>query len=87
MVERYVDSAMPADFGPVIVPDDTLFFLGDNRRNSADSRGSLGFVPQDRVIGRALGVVWPPGSARSLLSDRPEPAVCDPAGEACPGGR
>jgi len=72
--EPYIDGPAPGDFGPVIVPDDALFFLGDNRRNSADSRGSLGFVARDRVIGRAIGVVWPMGNARSLSGSFPEPA-------------
>jgi signal peptidase I len=74
LLEPYLDGPAPGDFGPVLVPPDALFFLGDNRRNSADSRGSLGFVGRDRVIGRALGVVWPPGNARSLLGPLPEPA-------------
>jgi signal peptidase I len=75
VVEPYLDGPAPGDFGPVRVPDDALFFLGDNRRNSADSRGGLGFVARDRVIGRALGVVWPPGNARSLVGPPPEPAT------------
>ena len=74
LLEPYLDGPAPGDFGPVLVPPDALFFLGDNRRNSADSRGSLGFVGRDRVIGRALGVVWPPGNARSLLGPLPQPA-------------
>jgi signal peptidase I len=49
-----------SDFGPVRVPDDALFVMGDNRGNSDDSRGSLGFIPLDRVIGRAFLIVWPP---------------------------
>ena len=69
--EPYLDGPAPADFGPVTVPDGALFFLGDNRRNSADSRGSLGFVTRDRVIGRSVGVIWPPGNVRSLLGSLP----------------
>jgi signal peptidase I len=64
--EPYLDAAAPADFAAVTVPDGALFFLGDNRRNSADSRGSLGFVARERVVGRALGVIWPLSNARSL---------------------
>ncbi|MTV23856.1 signal peptidase I [Nitriliruptoraceae bacterium ZYF776] len=47
------------DYGPVVVPEDHLFFLGDNRPNSSDSRRSLGFVPRDAVVGRALVIIWP----------------------------
>ena len=71
--EAYLSGPVASDFGPVIVPDDALFFLGDNRRNSADSRGSLGFVARDRVIGRAVVVAWPLSNASSLLGQRPAP--------------
>jgi len=47
-------------FGPITVPDGKLFFLGDNRPNSADSRRSLGSVGENRVVGRAAVVIWPP---------------------------
>ncbi len=47
-------------FGPVRVPPASVFVLGDNRRNSEDSR-TLGAVPTDALIGRARVRVWPPG--------------------------
>lgn len=40
------------DFGPIVVPPDGYFFLGDNRDNSADSR-YIGFVPRHLLVGRA----------------------------------
>lgn len=57
--EPYVSFEDPSDYGPVTVPEGTLFFLGDNRPNSSDSRRGLGFVPIGRVVGRAVVIIWP----------------------------
>lgn len=44
------------DFGPVRVPADHCFMLGDNRDNSRDSR-FFGFMPRAEIIGEAKAVV------------------------------
>ncbi|MEP6481070.1 MAG: signal peptidase I [Rhodoglobus sp.] len=48
----------------VTVPKDSLWLLGDNRYDSADSAyhrndPNGGFVPIDHVVGRALLISWP----------------------------
>jgi signal peptidase I len=59
------------NFGPIVVPHDSYFFLGDNRDNSADSR-YVGMVPRRVLIGRAHHILasaditgnWLPRAAR-----------------------
>lgn len=55
-----------SDFPPTRVPEGMLFVMGDNRTNSSDSRGPLGFIPYDRVVGRAFVIIWPPGRLQWL---------------------
>lgn len=45
-------------FGPVTVPEDAWWMMGDNRNDSADSR-VFGPVPSSELIGKALMKIWP----------------------------
>ena len=56
--EPYISDSPDYD-GTWIVPEDSLFVLGDNRNSSSDSH-SWGMVPLDNVIGKAEVVYWPP---------------------------
>src|SRR3954447_8650026 len=87
--EPYVNRSTPNDgdngyakFGPVTVPKDRLWVMGDHRDDSKDSRFHCGpdgvdasptncdpvasTVPVDDVIGKAFVVAWPPSHWRTL---------------------
>jgi signal peptidase I len=46
-------------FGPVKVPPNSYFMMGDNRSQSCDSR-EWGSVPRDNLIGKVFATYWPP---------------------------
>lgn len=62
--ETYVDPAMQGNaYAPIVnrvVPPNAYFVLGDDRRNSSDSR-AWGFVPRANIVGRAVLIYWPFG--------------------------
>jgi signal peptidase I len=64
------------DYGPVVVPPDHLFLMGDNRDRSADSRFDLGPpenglggpVPWENIGGRAEFITFSLDGTASLLN-------------------
>ena len=61
------------DWGPIVVPAQRLFMMGDSRYNSKDSR-YWGFVPRKNVRGRPLFVYY---SYNADDSDRAMPWLTD----------
>jgi len=58
IIRKYADrSSRFSNFGPVIIPDDALFMMGDNRDNSADSR-YWGMMPMENVVGQPLVIYF-----------------------------
>jgi signal peptidase I len=55
---RLVDSVY---FGPVRVPRNAVFVMGDRREDSIDSR-TFGAVPRALIVGRVDLRIWPPDS-------------------------
>lgn len=50
----------PDNFGPVTVPADSFFMMGDNRNNSADSRvWNNKYVIKKDILGKVLFRYWP----------------------------
>ncbi|AFZ13068.1 signal peptidase I [Crinalium epipsammum PCC 9333] len=56
--EKYIEEEPHYNWGPVTVPSHSYLVLGDNRNNSYDSH-YWGFVPTEKIIGRAAVRFWP----------------------------
>ncbi|MFD3629498.1 signal peptidase I [Streptomyces sp. NPDC058698] len=73
----------------VKVPEDHIWVMGDHRQNSRDSRynqadSNDGFVPVDKVVGRAVVIAWPVNRWTNLpvpdTFDQPGLDAASPAG-------
>lgn len=58
IAEAYIAEPPSYTWGPFTIPDGQVAVMGDNRNNSNDSH-VWGFLPADRVIGRACFRFWP----------------------------
>jgi signal peptidase I len=71
LLEPYLDPEVVTlnncgqNFEPLLVPDDHVFVMGDNRGGSQDSR-AIGPIDEDDLVGRAFVVFWPKSDWRWL---------------------
>ncbi len=65
--EPYILDKTLSTYPKAVVPEGTVFVMGDNRNNSEDSRFvDVGFVPYELIKGKALLVFWPVDSFKTL---------------------
>ena len=65
--EAYITESPAYDWGPMMVPAESYFVMGDNRNNSFDSH-IWGFLPTYYLVGQAYKVFWPPARIQSLIT-------------------
>lgn len=56
--ETYLQHNVTEDVPSIIIPDHMIYVMGDNRKNSTDSR-IIGPIPLEKVVGRVSILVWP----------------------------
>jgi len=64
--EDYTKYYHGSQYGPITVPKDHIFMMGDNRDNSADSR-VWGPLPKDLILGKAMFIYFSWSSSDKVI--------------------
>ena len=57
-IRSLVERGQYSKENPIVIEENKIFVMGDNRNNSRDSR-EIGQVPEDEILGHALFRFWP----------------------------
>lgn len=68
ITENYISEPTNYYFPTTTVPANSYFVLGDNRNNSFDSH-IWGFLPQDKIVGKAYKIYWPGNRIGQLITN------------------
>ena len=66
--EPYIVRTGHQDYGPVTIGPESVSVMGYNRTNSSDSR-AFGPIPEEKIIGKAFVLLWPPSRLEWLSDD------------------
>jgi signal peptidase I len=59
-------SQLTGDFGPITVPKNKFFVMGDNRLDSMDSRNGLGYIQKESIVGQSKLIFFPFSHFRNI---------------------
>ncbi len=71
LIEPYITEPWQGTMPLIRIPQGEYFVMGDNRRNSTDSR-FFGLVPRDLIIGKAMLALWPPDKLGLAPNETPK---------------